>query len=224
MLRPAGSYSPGGLLMQRSRLVVQFLAVSGVVVAAVLFLNFVLLRHLRDPHADLSAIVRLGWIFAAVLVVLILVSSMIQVQLVMPRVARLLRGIDEVREGKYPHLPAQGKDELTQMEQGFNQTVDTLRNRDEKLKDSAGLHEDDLVKLSRSVEEEKEKLEAVLSSIGDGVIVLDSENKVLMANRRVSDIFGIPLDALKRCNLGMLIEQVRHRLVQPELVDRKSVV
>ena len=207
--------------MQRSRLVVQFLAVSGVVVAAVLFLNFVLLRHLRDPQADLGEVVRLGWIFAAALVVLILVSSLIQVQLVMPRVARLLRGMDEVREGKYPHLPAQGKDELTQMEQGFNQTVDTLRNRDEKLKDSAGLHEDDLVKLSRSVEEEKEKLEAVLSSIGDGVIVLDSENKVLMANRRVSDIFGIPLEALKSCNLGMLIEQVRHRLVQPELVEKQ---
>lgn len=207
--------------MQRSRLVVQFLAVSGVVVAAVLFLNFVLLRHLQDPHPDLGNLVRLGWVFAGAIVVLILVATLIQAQLVMPRVARLLRGMEEVREGRYPRLLAEGKDELTEMVRGFNQAVEALRNRDEKIKTWAGQRETDLVKLSRSLEEERDKLDAVLSSIGDGVIVLDSENKVLMANRRVSDIFGIPMEALNRCDLGMLIEQVRHRLVQPDLVEKQ---
>jgi len=207
--------------MQRSRLVVQFLAVSGVVVAAVLFLNFVLLRHLQDPTPDLRNLVRLGWVFTAAIVGLILVAALVQAQLVMPRLERLLRGMEEVREGKYPRLLAEGKDELTEMVRGFNQTVEALRNRDEKIKTWAGQRELDLVKLSRSLEEEKDKLDAVLSSIGDGVIVLDSENKVLMANRRVSDIFGIPMEALKRCDLGMLIEQVRHRLVQPDLVEKQ---
>ena len=207
--------------MQRSRLVIQFLAVSGVVVAAVLFLNFVLLRHLRDPNPDLENLAWLGWVFTAASVLLILVASVIQAQLVMPRVARLLRGMEEVREGRYPRLLAEGKDELTEMVRGFNQTVEALRNRDEKIRSWAGQRETDLVKLSRSLEEEKDKLDAVLSSIGDGVIVLDSENKVLMANRRVSDIFGIPMEALNRCDLGMLIEQVRHRLVQPDLVEKQ---
>jgi signal transduction histidine kinase/CheY-like chemotaxis protein len=207
--------------MQRSRLIVQFLAVSGVVVAAVLLLNFVLLRQLREPNPDIDHVARMVWIYSAAIVALVVIGGLIQAQMVTPRLERLLRGMEEVREGKYPRVPAEGKDELTQMARGFNQTVEELRHRDEQIKDSAGQREDDLVKLSRSVEEEKDKLEAVLSSIGDGVIVLDSENQVLMANRRVSDIFGIPLEVLKRCNLGMLIEQVRHRLVQPELVEKQ---
>jgi signal transduction histidine kinase/HAMP domain-containing protein len=207
--------------MPRSRLVLQFLAVSGVVVAAVLFLNFILLRHLQDPSPDLQHLTRLAWLFVGAIVVLILVASLIQAQLVMPRVERLLRGMEEVRQGKYPRLLAEGRDEITRMVRGFNETVEALRSRDEKIRTWAGQRELDLVKLSRSLEEEKEKLDAVLSSIGDGVIVLDSENKVLMANRRVSDIFGIPMEALNRCDLGMLIEQMRHRLVQPDLVEKQ---
>jgi signal transduction histidine kinase len=207
--------------MQRSRLLVQFLAVSGVAAAAVLFLNFVLLRHLHDPNPDLDNLAWLGWLFTGASVAMILMAALVQVRLVMPRLDRLLRGMEEVREGRYPRLLAEGKDELTRMVRGFNQTVETLRDRDEKIRNWAGQRELDLVKLSRSLEDEKEKLEAVLSSIGDGVIVLDSENKVLMANRRVSDIFGVPMEALNRCDLGMLIEQVRHRLVQPDLVEKQ---
>ena len=197
------------------------MAVSGVAAAAVLFLNFVLLRHLRDPNPDLENLAWLGWLFTGASVVMVLVAALIQARLVMPRLDRVLRGMEEVREGRYPRLLAEGKDELTEMVRGFNQTVETLRNRDEKIRNWAGQREVDLVKLSRSLEDEKEKLDAVLSSIGDGVIVLDSENKVLMANRRVSDIFGVPMEALNRCDLGMLIEQVRHRLVQPDLVEKQ---
>jgi signal transduction histidine kinase/ActR/RegA family two-component response regulator len=42
-----------------------------------------------------------------------------------------------------------------------------------------------------------------------------------MANWRVGEIFGVPMDALRASDLRMLIEQVRHRLVQPDEVDRK---
>jgi signal transduction histidine kinase/ActR/RegA family two-component response regulator len=118
-------------------------------------------------------------------------------------------------------LVAEGKDEVAELIRGFNQTVEAVRTRDEKLKSWAGHREEELVKLSQILEEERERLDTVLDSIGDGVIVLDSENKVLMANRRVSEIFGVPMAALTRSNLFMLIEQVRHRLVQPEAVEEK---
>jgi len=207
--------------MQRSRLIVQFMAVSSAVVAAVVLLSLVLARRLADPQPDLGHLRTLTWVFAGVVSVLIILASFIQVQIILPRVRRMLRGMEEVRAGSYPRLLVEGQDELSQMVRGFNQAVEELRNRDDKIKNWAGQRQTDLVRLSRTLEEEREKLDTVLASIGDGVIVLDSENKVLMANRRVSEVFGIPMEALHRCDLAMLIEQVRHRLAQPDLVEQK---
>src|SRR5258706_7111413 len=42
-----------------------------------------------------------------------------------------------------------------------------------------------------------------------------------MCNRRVSDALGLPMEAVIGCDLTMLIGQVRHRLVDPEAVERK---
>jgi len=207
--------------MQRSRLIVQFMAVSSAVVAAVVLLSLVLARRLADPQPDLGHLRTLTWVFAGVVSVLVILASFIQVQIILPRVRRMLRGMEEVRAGSYPRLLVEGQDELSQMVRGFNQAVEELRNRDDKIKNWAGQRQTDLVRLSRTLEEEREKLDTVLASIGDGVIVLDSENKVLMANRRVSEVFGIPMEALHRCDLAMRIEQVRHRLAQPDLVEQK---
>ena len=209
--------------MRRPGLTIRFLAVSGGVIAAVFLLAAVLHRQLKETAADPADHQRFVWIFAILVALLIIASSLIQAGLVLPRLRRVLRGMEEVRGGGYPRLLAEGDDELTDTVRGFNETVDTLRSRDEKLRAWAGNRENELMKLSHELDQERERLDTVLSAIGDGVIVLDSDNKVLMANRRVSEIFGIPVEHLQGCDLSVLIEQVRHRLLRPDLVEKKVV-
>jgi len=207
--------------MRRPGLTTRFLAVSGGVIAGVFLLTIVLHRQWDDPSVRPADLHRLIWIFAFVTSALVVVASLIQAALVLPRLRRVLRGMEEVRGGGYPRLLAEGHDELSNLVRGFNETVDTLRARDEKLRAWAGHREQDLMKLSHELDQERERLDTVLSAIGDGVIVLDSDNKVLMANRRVSEIFGVPPEQLQGCDLALLIEQVRHRLLRPDLVEQK---
>jgi signal transduction histidine kinase/ActR/RegA family two-component response regulator len=207
--------------MQHSRLIHKFLLVSGSAAAVVLLLGLILERQFEEPQPDVGMIRTLTWGFILLTIVLILVAAVVHVRMVADRIQRVLHGMEEIRKGRYPHLVVESKDEVAELVRGFNQTVEELRDRDDKLKSWAGHRENELVKLSQVLEEERERLEMVLASIGDGVIVLDSENKVIMANRRVSEIFGIPMEALHRADLAKLIEQVKHRLVAPEAVEQK---
>jgi signal transduction histidine kinase len=207
--------------MQHSRLIHKFLLVSGVAAAVVLLLGLVLQRQFEEAQPDIGMIRGLTWALILVAVFLILAAAIVHVRMVADRIQRVLHGMEEIRKGQYPHLVVESKDEVAELVRGFNQTVEELRDRDEKLKSWAGHRENELVKLSQVLEEERERLEMVLASIGDGVVVLDSENKVIMANRRVSEIFGVPMEALHHADLAKLIEQVRHRLVAPEAVEQK---
>ncbi|MGH9669867.1 MAG: HAMP domain-containing sensor histidine kinase, partial [Terriglobales bacterium] len=136
-------------------------------------------------------------------------------------IRRLVSGLERVRKGDYPKLLVEGQDEMAELIRGFNQMVEELRSRDDKLKNWAGEREQELVRLSRSLEEERERLVTVLESIADGLIVLDSEGQVLMVNKRVSEIFGAPREALAGANLSKLIDQMHHRLVNPESTEEK---
>lgn len=207
--------------MQRSRLLLHFLMVSGAAAGLVVLLGYILQRQATAPDVNPAHMQVLVWIFTGLLVIVVMATGLLHARLVWKRLQRVLRGMEEIRRGEYPYLVVEGKDEVADLVRGFNQTVEELRSRDEKLKTWADQRETELVKLSQSLEEERERLDTVLESIGDGVIVLDSENKVLMANRRVSEIFGVPMNALNRAGLPKLIEQIRHRLVNPDLVEEK---
>jgi signal transduction histidine kinase len=207
--------------MPRSRLLWHFLIASGIAAAIILLTAVLLERQVAPVFAQPKQIRLLAWIFIASVMLLILLVAVVHSRLVTHRIERVLRGMEEIRQGRYPRLLVEGKDELAELTRGFNQAVEELRSRDEKLKRWAEQRESTLFRLSQSLEEERGKLETVLESIGDGVVVLDSENKVLMANRRVSEIFGVPMGALTRADLSKLIEQVRHRLLHPDVVGQK---
>jgi len=207
--------------MRRPGITARFVSVSCGVIAGVFLLAAAMYRYLGEGSVPAKDLQRLVWVFAFVTAGLVLTASLLQAALVLPRLRRMLRGMEEVRRGGYPRVLADGTDELAETIRGFNETVNSLRSRDEKLRAWAGQRETELVKLSHELDQERERLDTVLSAIGDGVIVLDSDNKVLMANRRVSEVFGVPMEQLQGCDLAVLIEQVRHRLLRPDLVEQK---
>ncbi len=207
--------------MWPTRLSRQFLLVSGLLAVAVIAKNLVLMRQLARFQEDTQRLQLWLWVFASIIVVLVLLGAIVNYRLVTSRIRRLLEALDGLRRGEYPRLLVEGDDELSELVRGFNQAVEELRVRDEKLKSLAGRRETEVQQLSRILEEEREKLETVLQSIGEGVIVLDSENRVVMVNRRVSEIFGVPSKTLAGAGLEVLIGQVRHRLVNRDAVDEK---
>jgi signal transduction histidine kinase len=207
--------------MWRSRLFWRSLLVSSVVAAVAILFAAYLQEQLDVPHPDLERIASLRWMFTGVIVALILLAGIVQFRMVSKQIQRVRSGMERLSRGEYPHLLVSGGDEFAALVRGFNRMVEEVRRRDEQLRGLAGERESQVHQLSNTLQAEKEKLETVLDSIGDGVIVLDSESKVLMASRRVSEIFGVPLEALREADLPALIEQVRHRLVQPQAVEEK---
>src|SRR5512146_1867567 len=198
-------------------LLVIFGALGVVVIAKSLLVLYALAQGAKAiPEA--RAIILMSTV---VLLVCFGLSAFLIFRLISGRVYRLLTAMEQVRQGEYPLLVVSGKDEIADVTRGFNRMVEEIRTRDSKLKNWSGQRENEMAKLSHNLEVERGKLEVVLQSIGEGIVVLDNENRVLMANRRVADIFGIPLEALSGADLGTLIATVHERLVNPEVVDQQ---
>ena len=206
--------------MLRFRLLRYVLLIFGVLALIIIGKNLFVLYSISSGAEDRTVEI-IVTISTLVTLVLLLGAALAVTRLISDRIQRLLDGMAEVKKGGYPMLRVSGKDELAQLTRGFNDMVDELRNRDEKLKSWAGRRETELVRLSQNLEVERGKLETVLQSIGEGVIVLDNENRVLMANRRVAEIFGISPEELSGTDLPTLISHVRHRLLNGDTFDQQ---
>ena len=77
-------------------------------------------------------------------------------------------------------LPRDNRGELGRIASSVNDVAEQLQNRLEELT------------------EDKERLQAVLSGMVEGVLVVDAENRVVLANPRVRRIFGLPEDVVGR--------------------------
>jgi signal transduction histidine kinase/CheY-like chemotaxis protein len=199
----------------------QLLSVAGIVALLVVLMALIDFYRVAEAAPQRGFFWQTAGMIAAVVVLVVLLATIVKARVAVGRVQRVLKAFEEMRQGKYPRLLVEGDDELAELTRGFNQLVEEIRSRDEKLKSWMGHRETEVVRLAKTLETERERLGTVLDSIGDGVIVLDSDGQVLMANRRVSEIFGVPLDMLQRTNLSNLIDQIRHRLVRPEVVEEK---
>ncbi len=207
--------------MLRSRLLRYLLVIFGALAAFIIANTILLLFVLPSLPRAIGQARLLIVVTTIFLLALIVISAVLFSRLITGRLNRLIAAMEELKQGAYPRLVVSGDDEFSDLTRGFNQMVEELRTRDEKLKNWTGRRETELARLSQTLEVERGKLETVLQTIGDGVIVLDNENKVLMANRRVGDVFGIAPEGIVGTDLENLISRVKHRLVNPEVVDRQ---
>lgn len=207
--------------MWPKRLSRQFLLVSGIAAFLAILKNLVTIWqfHLADQFERIQIFI---WMAASLgVVVVVFLAGVVNYWIVSRRLRRLLEAMTELRQGQYPRLVAEGDDQVAELVRGFNQTVEELRTRDDKLKSFAGQKQSEVVMLSQTLQDEREKLQSVLQTIGEGVIVLDRESKVVMCNRRVSEVLGLPTETVVGCDLHELIDQIRHRLVDPDGVERQ---
>jgi signal transduction histidine kinase/ActR/RegA family two-component response regulator len=152
---------------------------------------------------------------------LILLMAPLYFRYTRAKLDKVLQAMKAVEEGGYPKLVVINDDIIGQLTKGFNEMVESLRQRDEKVQTLTDQAESKLSELSSSLEAEREKLGTVLDSIGDGVLVFDGEGKVVMANWRVAGVFGMPMEALLQSDLRSLVDQIKHRLLYPDQVEER---
>jgi len=111
----------------------------------------------------------------------------------------LTAGAEEIAGGGFGHrVPARGNDEVGHLARSFNHMSERLADQFARL------------------DEDRHQLRAVLSSMVEGVVALDSEQRVLFANERAGQLLDFPTQAAVGHHLG---ELVRQRSLQ-ELVQR----
>jgi PAS domain S-box-containing protein len=136
----------------------------------------------RDEHIsrDMRDLLQILYVlFALALLALGIFSWLVSRQLASP-LAALKEGADRIAMGElaYRLLDPERSDEFSRLFSAFNTMA-------------AGLQ------VSRGeLVAEKERIQAILSSIGAGVVALDREGRVQLANDAARDLLGLPLDAV----------------------------
>ena len=87
---------------------------------------------------------------------------------------------------------------------------------DERLREVAQENE----RLYEQASEEKQKLEAIMGSMRDGLVLTDIEGTVLYANLGASITAGLPSEALERCPISALYDALREMAVDPAECER----
>ncbi len=82
---------------------------------------------------------------------------------------------------------------------------------DERLREVARENE----QLYQQASEEKQKLEAIMGSMSDGLVLTGIDGKVLYANQGASSIAGLPSEALVRRPISRLYDALRAMAVDP---------
>jgi PAS domain S-box-containing protein len=82
---------------------------------------------------------------------------------------------------------------------------------DERLREVARENE----RLYQRASEEKQKLEAIMGSMSDGLVLTGIDGTVLYANLGASNIVGLPGEALERHHISALYDALRKRAVDP---------
>jgi signal transduction histidine kinase len=87
---------------------------------------------------------------------------------------------------------------------------------DERLREVARENE----RLYQQASEEKQKLEAIMGSMSDGLVLTGIDGTVLYANLGTSTIVGIPVEALERHHISALYDTLRARAADPVDCER----
>ena len=148
-------------------------------------------------------------IITLILIVLIFFSA----RLVTAPIKELTKGALEISKGNLDYkIRIKTKDEIQELAQGFNEMARRLKvyyaTLEQKVKDRTN----ELALAKNKIEQEKNRIEAILISIADGVFVVDAQGRLALLNPAVERIAGFEE---KDC-LGQPYNQVLKFLTEKE--------
>jgi PAS domain S-box-containing protein len=160
----------------------------------------------------------------------------------------LTRGVQCIEAGNLDYRTAiETGDEFGILANSFNRMADALRERDTTIKNKTfdlevlnrclhemnELLESNVRDRTAELEMEKGRLEAILSSMAEGVVVTDRENRVILFNSAAQKIFGIaPYKVISRnvdqidlkSGFHQLIDSIREIITGDHLVQGEKEV
>ncbi|MBU4370192.1 PAS domain S-box protein, partial [Patescibacteria group bacterium] len=148
-------------------------------------------------------------IITLILVVLVFFTS----RLVTAPIKELTKGALEISKGNLDYqIKIKTKDEIQELAQGFNEMARRLKvyyaTLEQKVKDRTN----ELALAKNRIEQEKNRIEAILISMADGVFVVDTQGRLALLNPAVKRITGFEE---KDC-LGQPYNQVLKFLTEKE--------
>lgn len=154
---------------------------------------------LASVQAHVGELRRLLWLAAGVTALLALALAFWLARGITRPLAELTRGAERIAAGNYGHrVYAEGSNEVGLLAHTFNHMSDRLAEQFAQL------------------EEDREQLRTVLSSMVEGVVAIDPGQRILFANDRAGELLGFPVPSA----LGRhLWEVVRLRQLQELLRD-----
>ncbi len=122
-----------------------------------------------------------------ILVILIFFSS----RLVTAPIKELTKGAAEISKGNLDYqIKIKTRDEIEQLAEGFNEMARQLKayyaTLEQKVKDRTK----ELALAKNRIEQEKNRIEAILISMADGVFVIDNKERLVLCNPSVKRITG----------------------------------
>lgn len=197
-------------------------------------------EHLLAKRGDYSGAITTSAVIAGLLAFIIAFYA--SRRLTAP-LEELARGVGCVEEGNLDYRVAiEGGGEFGMLAKSFNRMADTLRERDKTIRNKTfdlevlnrclhemnELLESNVKERTAELEMEKGRLEAILSSMAEGVVVTDRDNRIILFNSAAQKIFGIaPYKVLSRQvdqidlkgDFHQLIESIREMRTGDHLVQ-----
>jgi len=141
------------------------------------------LRYLRGP-LKLALTLTLTLVLLLSMLVAVFGAFFFTRRLLAP-IDSLVAGTRAVAKGDFDtHLPSAGADEVGFLIRSFNEMIDRLR----RAREETGISQ-------RQLESERAKLAAILAGLSTGVIALDPDDRIRIANAAASTILGVDLPA-----------------------------
>lgn len=145
----------------------------------------------------------LATVIYAVIILLIYRTLIYPLRLVTDVTRRIATGDLSSRIG------LQSKDEIGQLATSFNRMTDKLQELYRGLEAKVQEKTSQLAERVRESETARARDEAILAGMGEGLVALDANGHVVLANVFAADLFGIPRDKLLGGSLNELIDGLR---------------
>lgn len=139
--------------------------------------NSMVRRKDRAHDIAISATVSTITVSSLVIIISLVLVTIMTNKIVKP-LYNFVDKIKKISEGNYDQkLLIQGNDEIAQLAQEFNIMAEKLLSYDAQR--------------IQNLHEEKNKSEAIVSSISDGILVTDHEHRIKLMNHKAERIFGV---------------------------------
>lgn len=118
-------------------------------------------------------------------------------------IRELKKGAEIISHGNYSHrLAIRTNDEIEELAYQFNLMAQGLAERDEQLANHQKELERTVVERTRELNSEKEKIQAILDNVPSAFLLIDVDQKILMASAAIKDIAGVDPQSIvnKKCS------------------------